>query len=186
MDRVIQVTQSIVRLIDDLLKKNAKFLWKTLQKESFSLLKKLLTSGPTLGHFLLNTETKIYFDASGYGIGAILLQIQVDRERPIANAPRFLTAAEKGCLAVIWAIDKFKTVPLQKTLRCCTGSPFFKDSSGSLARWALRLQENDVDITFKSDRKHLDVDSLSRKRLPEAVAKPSDETLSLAAIKNHR
>ncbi|GBL81634.1 Retrovirus-related Pol polyprotein from transposon 297, partial [Araneus ventricosus] len=113
--RFIKNFADIAKPLHDLLKKNAKFSWGTPQKESFLTLKKLLTSSPVLGHFLPNAETKIHSDASGYGIGAVLVQVQDDKERPLAYASRSLTAAEKNysttekeCLAVVWAISKFR------------------------------------------------------------------------------
>ncbi|GBM46022.1 Retrovirus-related Pol polyprotein from transposon 412 [Araneus ventricosus] len=106
--RFIKNFANIAKPLHDLLKKNAKFSWGTPQKEYFLTLKKLLTSGPVLGHFLSNAETKIHSDASGYGIGAVLIQVQDGKERPFAYASRSLTAAEKNysttekeCLAVV-------------------------------------------------------------------------------------
>ncbi|GBN69601.1 hypothetical protein AVEN_73176-1, partial [Araneus ventricosus] len=57
--------------------------------------KAALTSDPVLGLYDENSPTEIHTDASGYGIGAVLVQIQKEVEKVIAYASRTLTKAEK-------------------------------------------------------------------------------------------
>ncbi|GBN70479.1 Retrovirus-related Pol polyprotein from transposon 412, partial [Araneus ventricosus] len=121
--RFIKNFANVARPLQELLKKDAKFAWESPQKRSFATLKKSLIGHPILGHFQPEADTLIHSDAIGYGIGAVLVQIQDGQEKPIAYASRSLTPAEKNysttekeCLAVIWAIIKFRPIFLVNPL----------------------------------------------------------------------
>lgn len=88
-----------------------KVKWSDSAQLVFDTLKQLLCAGPILklpdfrGKFILRT------DASGDGIGAVLLQTENEEKLPVAYASRKLKNSEKSyavieteCLAVVWGI----------------------------------------------------------------------------------
>lgn len=83
--RFIKDFATISAPLTDTLKKGVKFSVSEKARESFESLKKALTSAPVLRHTDFSKRFLIQCDASEYGIGAVLLQLNdTGAEHPIA------------------------------------------------------------------------------------------------------
>ncbi|XP_036146753.1 uncharacterized protein LOC118646913 [Monomorium pharaonis] len=85
------------------------------QKQAFEVIKSCLVNSPTLSCPDFEKPFVVQTDASSVGLGAVLSQEIGGAEHVIAYASRSLTDAEKKystteqeCLAVVWAIRKFR------------------------------------------------------------------------------
>jgi len=192
--RFIRQFAKIARPLHDLTEKSAKFNWDNNCETAFQSLKNSPCTSQVLAYPDDNAPTQIHCDASGVGLGATLVQTQKGKERVVAYASRALKKHEKTyavteleCAAVIYAVDCFRPHLYGKKFEIVTDHCSLcyllktKDPQGKLARWALKLQPYDFTIIYKSGKKHMDADSLSRN--PVNVAPPSDqETLDFVEL----
>ncbi|UYV81232.1 hypothetical protein LAZ67_20000415 [Cordylochernes scorpioides] len=147
------------------------------------ILTQKLSSPEVLTHYDPNKPIGLHTDASDQGLGAVLIHVEDNgRERPISYASRTLQKAEtnystteKECLAIIWAIGKFRPYLYGRKFIVYTDHHSLcwmakaKKLSGRLARWSLELQAYDFTINYKSGKTHLDADGLSRCPIPDNI-----------------
>ncbi|XP_029054771.1 uncharacterized mitochondrial protein AtMg00860-like [Osmia bicornis bicornis] len=78
----------IANPLTNLLRKDAKFSWDDKQNGALELIKTALTSKPLLAIYDHGAETEIHTDACTLGLGAALLQKQLDGKRhPVMPEP---------------------------------------------------------------------------------------------------
>ncbi len=98
-----------------LLRKDVPFLWGEAQTEAFLYLKRTLSAAPVLAIYDKTKPLIVSCDASSYGLGAVLLQLDEHQNpRPVSYISRTLSPTEqryaqieKELLAIALACDKF-------------------------------------------------------------------------------
>src|SRR6266540_4095451 len=99
-----------------MLKERGPAVWGQAQQEAFDIIKDKLAIEPIRAHLDFNKPFKLYTDTFDTGLEAVLVQDDEERkERIIVYEAKSLSApernyltTEKECLAVVWAIQKFK------------------------------------------------------------------------------
>ena len=167
-----------------LLKKDAQFQWTNSCQEAFERLKEALVSSPVLAYPQFQSEHPfiVETDASARGLGAVLAQQQTDGQvHPIAFTSRSLTVPEHNyaiteleTLGLVWALKIFRAYLLGHHCivftdhAACTSLLTNQHPSPKLARWAMVIQELDLDIRHRSGKSNLVTDALSWNPLPTA------------------
>jgi hypothetical protein len=90
--RFISDFSKIAKPMTELLKKGVKFLWDQKCKDAFHILRDRLTTAPVLTQPDVSKPFDIYCDASGTGLGCVLMQ----DNRVIAYASRALRVHEQN------------------------------------------------------------------------------------------
>lgn len=161
--------------LTSLTRKDVVFQWGPPQQQAFELLKKKLLEAPVLAHYDPTFETIIQTDASDYGWGFIISQIDSkNQEHPITiksgsfkGAESNYTTTEKEFLAIVMAFRRKRHLLLQVTLTILTDhnnlaywmSP--RQLNSRQARWVDLLAEFSFRIVYRPGSKAVFPDALS-------------------------
>jgi hypothetical protein len=168
--KFIQNYGTIARPLTQLLKKDA-FGWNEEAEESFSRLKEAMIKAPVLALPDFSQQFIIECDASGLGIGAVLIQ----GRRPIAYFSQAhhgrnltLSAYEKEMLALVTSVKKWRPYLLGHRFVIRTDHRSLKFlwdqaiATEAQQKWLLKLMGYDFLIEYKKGHDNRAADALSR------------------------
>ena len=173
--RFIQKFADIATPLVALTGKDAPFVWDVSCLSAFSVLRDSLIHAPIL---TFPTETGPYIldtDASNFGLGGVLSQIQDDVERVVAYCSRALRPSQRRYCTTKREMLAAVAICIQLRSYLC-GAKFtlrtdhkwlvwlhrFKDTEGVMAQWLHALQQFHFSIIHRPGDDHGNADGLSR------------------------
>eukprot|EP01018_Ginkgo_biloba_P034936 Gb_00235 [translate_table: standard] len=175
--------------LTDLTKKDS-FKWSEDSDQAFQELKRDMTMTPVLATPNFSKPFLVECDASGRGLGAVLMQ----EGRPIAFESRKLnkkdlgrSTYEKEMLAILHAIRKWRQYLLGNHFKVKTDHDSLKYfleqrvSSEEQQKWVSKIQDFDFKIIYKKSKENVIADALSRWE-----EEPSLNSLSMLSIQSEQ
>ena len=195
--RFIKDFSKIAQPLCRLLQKDVSFEFNEACEKAFKQLKESLTTAPIITPPDWSIPFELMCDASDYALGAVLGQKKNKHSHVIYYASRTLNDAqlnysttEKELLAVVFALDKFRSYLIGTKVIVFTDHAALKylftkkEAKPRLIRWMLLLQEFDIEIRDKKGCENVVADHLSRlvreeESLPISETFPDEQLLSI-------
>jgi hypothetical protein len=176
-----------VKPITSLLKNDTKFIWSSKCNEAFEQLKVLLTTAPVLAQPDIENPFDVYCDASGNGLGCVLMQ----EGRMIAYASRQLRRHEEHyqthdleLAAVVHALKIWRHYLLGNICHIYTDHKSLKyiftqsELNMRQRRWLELIKDYELEIHYHLGKANVVADALSHKASCHCLTvKTSDITL---------
>ena len=193
--RYVKNFAAIAGPLHALTRKDAVFCWSADCQDAFDHLKTLLTTSPITAFPDFSQSFRLYTDASTASLGAILAQVAEGKERIICCASRSFNQAEKAypatkleCLAIVWAVAKFRPYLMAMPFEVYTDHyavqwlKTMRTGSALLHRWSAALEEYDFTVKHRPGKTQTHVDGLSR--LPVDPEPPEDVLPHISLLEN--
>ena len=173
--RFIRDFSKIAKPLYKLLEKDAKFEWDAECQQKFEELEAYLTIAPIVRAPNWHLPFEVMCDASDLAVGAVLRQrvegkpyVVYYASKTLNEAQKNYTNTEKELLAVVYALDKFRSYLIGLDIVIFTNHSTLKylltkqNSKARLIRWVLLLQEFNIQIRDKKGVENVVADHLSR------------------------
>lgn len=163
--------------LSQLLRKDTPFKFGDIERAAFQELKDELCQRPVLRMYNPKAYTEIHTDASARGFGGCMLQRQADDNKmhPIYFLSFRTTPAQEKwhsyvleTYAVVKALERLRVYVLGIPVLVYTDCHAFqqtmmkKNTVAKIARWALSLEEYDIEVKHRPGKSMQHVDALSR------------------------
>ncbi|XP_021770244.1 uncharacterized protein LOC110734402 [Chenopodium quinoa] len=189
--RFIKDFSKIAKPLTQLLVKDAPFVFSNDCLLAFDRLKEALITAPIIQPPNWELPFELMCDASDYAVGSVLGQRKDKKlhaiyytSKTLDEAQRNYTTTEKELLAIVHAIEKFRSYLVGSKVIVFTDHAALKyllskkDAKPRLIRWVLLLQDYDIEIRDKKGAENVVANHLSRLPIVEGEieALPIDDS----------